>query len=248
MSITRVSRRPTAERRREAIHAIAWLLVGWGLLLAVVVAVGMALTGPLKGSIGVGDNRVERWLAAHRSGWLTDVAEVVSLFGETVTVLLLGPVLLLVTWLWSRQIRAVVFLVVALVGEVSAYLLTVSIVSRPRPPVPQLDPGLDPNHSYPSGHVAAALALYGGMAMLIWLFCANRWRWLSVALLVLPPLVGIARLYLGVHHPTDVITSLAYMSAWLVVAGAVFLRDRSAETARSGKRSRSYGWSGRTIP
>jgi undecaprenyl-diphosphatase len=193
------------------------------------------LTGPLNGSIGVGDNRVERWLAAHRSGWLTEVADSGSLLGETWTVLALGPVLLLVTWLWIRQIRPVLFLVVALVGEAGGYLLTVSIVSRPRPPVRLLDPGLDPNHSYPSGHVAAAVALYGGMAVLIWLFCANRWRWLSAALVVLPLLVGMARLYLGVHHPSDVVTSLAFMSAWLAISGAVLLRDQSAETTGSSR-------------
>lgn len=235
MSITRVSHRPAAERRREASKAISWLLLGWGLLVSVVVVFGFALTGPLNGSIGVGDDRVERWLASHRSGWLTEIADAVSLLGETLTVLVLGPVLLLVTWLWIRQIRPVLFLVVALVGEAGAYLLTVSIVSRPRPPVRLLDPGLDPNHSYPSGHVAASVALYGAMAVLIWLFCANRWRWLSVALVVLPALVGIARLYLGAHHPSDVVTSLAFMSAWLAISGAVLLRDQSAETTGSSR-------------
>jgi undecaprenyl-diphosphatase len=168
---------------------------------------------------------VERWLGAHRSGWLTDVADVVSQLGETLTVLLVGPVLLLVTWLWTRQIRPVIFLGAALVGEVAAYLVTVSIVSRPRPPVALLDPGLDPNHSYPSGHVAAAVALYGGTAVLLWLRCANHLRLLSIPLVMLPPLVGIARLYLGAHHPSDVIASIAFMSAWLAITRAVLLKS-----------------------
>lgn len=223
---SRVSQRPASKKRREAAHAVFWLLLGWGLVLAAMVALGMALTGPLRGSVGVGDNRLERWLGAHRSGWLTDVADVVSQFGETLTVLLLGPSLLLVSWRWTRQVRPIVFLVVALVGELGAYLLTVSAVSRPRPPVAILDPGLDPNLSYPSGHVAAAVALYGGTAVLLWLICANRWRWLSVPLVGLPLLVGIARLYLGAHHPSDVIASIAFMSAWLAVAGTVLLKNQ----------------------
>jgi membrane-associated phospholipid phosphatase len=210
-----------ANRRHDALRAAAVLLMGWVLLMAAVVAVGMALTGPLEGSVGVGDNRLERWLAAHRSTSLTQVADVVSYFGETVTVLTLGPVLLLVTWLWRRQIRPVVFVAVALVGEIAGYLLTVSLVSRARPPVRLLDPGLDPEHSYPSGHVAAAVALYGAMAVLIWLTCRNRWRWLSVALVCVPPLVGLARLYLGAHHLSDVVTSLVFISVWLGLAAAV---------------------------
>jgi undecaprenyl-diphosphatase len=194
------------------------------------VVVGKALTGPLKGSVGVGDNGMERWLSARRTGWLTDVSDVASQLGETLTVLLVGPVALLVIWLYTRQVRPIIFLVVALVGEVSQYLLTVSTVSRPRPPVAVLDPGLDPNHSYPSGHVAAAVALYGGVAMVLWLFCANRWRWLSIPLVSLPVLVGMARLYLGAHHPSDVIASIAFMSAWLAVAGAVLLENHERST------------------
>ncbi len=220
---SRVTQRPASNQRRAAAHATFWLLLGWGLVLAAMVALGMALTGSLKGSVGVGDNQVERWLGANRSGWLTDVADVVNQFGETMTVLLLGPVVLLVIWLWTRQIRPVIFLLVVLVGELGQYLLTVNTVSRPRPPVAILDPGLDPNHSYPSGHVAAAVALYGGTAVLLWLMCATRWRWSSVPLVSLPLLVGIARLYLGAHHPSDVIASIAFMSAWLAIAGTVLL-------------------------
>ncbi len=220
-----VTRRPASNQRRDAAHAVLWLFLGWGLVLAAMVAAGMALTGPLKSWVGVDDNRVERWLSAHRSGWLTDVADVVSQLGETLTVLLVGPVLLLVLGLWTRQIRPVIFLLAALVGEVAAYLVTVSIVSRPRPPVAILDPGLDPNHSYPSGHVAAAVALYGGTAVLLWLSCANRLRLLSIPLVMLPLLVGIARLYLGAHHPSDVIASITFMSAWLAITRAVLLKN-----------------------
>jgi undecaprenyl-diphosphatase len=220
-----VTQRPASNQHRDAAHAVFWLSLGWGLVLAAMVVAGRALTGPLKGWVGVDDNRVERWLGAHRSGWLTDVADVVSQLGETLTVLLVGPVLLLVTWLWTRQIRPVIFLGAALVGEVAAYLVTVSIVSRPRPPVALLDPGLDPNHSYPSGHVAAAVALYGGTAVLLWLRCANHLRLLSIPLVMLPPLVGIARLYLGAHHPSDVIASIAFMSAWLAITRAVLLKS-----------------------
>jgi undecaprenyl-diphosphatase len=200
-------------------------LFAWGIIFAVVFAFGEALTGPLKSSIGVRDNQVERWFAEHRSGSLTTVADSLSLLGETTTVLVLGPVLMVFTWLWRREFRSVAFLVVALLGELAGYLLIVSLVSRPRPPVGILDPGLDPSHSYPSGHVAVAVALYGGMAVLIWIFCDPRWRWLSAALVVLPLLVAVARLYLGAHHPSDVLTSLVYMAAWLAVAAAVLLRD-----------------------
>lgn len=211
--------------RRVAVRAAALLISGWVLLVAVVVAVGLALTGPLEGSVGHGDNRLERGFAADRSGTLTHVADVVTLLGETVTVLTLGAILLLGTWFWKHQIRPVVFVAAALLGEIAAYLVTVSLVSRDRPPVRILDPGLDPSHSYPSGHVAASVALYGALAVLIWRTQRKGWRWLCVALAAVPLLVGMARMYLGAHHLSDVVTSLVFMSVWLAVAAAVLLRE-----------------------
>jgi membrane-associated phospholipid phosphatase len=214
-----------ADGRREAVRATAVLISGWVLLVAVVVAVGLALTGPLEGSVGHGDNRLERGFAADRSGTLTHVADVVTLLGETVTVLTLGAILLLGTWFWKHQIRPVVFVAAALLGEIAAYLVTVSLVSRDRPPVRILDPGLDPSHSYPSGHVAASVALYGALAVLIWRTQRKGWRWLCVALAAVPLLVGVARMYLGAHHLSDVVTSLVFMSVWLAFAAAVLLRE-----------------------
>ena len=207
----------------SATRVAARLLLAWSLLVALVILVGAALTGPLAGSVGAADNDVERSLAGHRSPSLTAVAQGISLLGETTTQLVLVPLLLLVAWWWLRKAGPVVFLAVAAVGEIAAYLLTVSIVSRARPPVPLLDPGLEPLHSYPSGHVAAAMATYGGLAVLCWTFATDPWRRLSVMLMVAPPLVALARLYLGVHHPTDVLVSLVFMSAWLGMTARVLL-------------------------
>ncbi len=201
----------------------ARLFLAWALLLTLVNLVGLALTGPLVDSVGVADNDVERSLADHRSASLTAVAQGVSLLGETATQLVLVPVLLVVAWRWLRRAEPVVFLAVVALGELAGYLLTVSIVSRPRPPVPLLDPGLEPLHSYPSGHVGAAMATYGGLAVLCWIFGTDPWRRLSAVLLLAPPLVALARLYLGVHHPTDVLVSLVFMSAWLAVCASVLL-------------------------
>jgi membrane-associated phospholipid phosphatase len=44
---------------------------------------------------------------------------------------------------------------------------------------------------------------------------------LALALVVL---IGVARLYLGVHHPTDVLASLVFMAVWLQRCAAVLLR------------------------
>jgi hypothetical protein len=131
MASSAIGAPPSARRRRDA----ARLLLAWALLVAVVLLVGAALTGPLAGSVGVADNDFERSLVGHRSTGLSAAAQGASLLGETTTQLALVPMLLLVVWWWLRRARPVVFLAVVAVGEIAAYLLTVSVVSRPRPPV-----------------------------------------------------------------------------------------------------------------
>jgi undecaprenyl-diphosphatase len=69
------------------------------------------------------------------------------------------------------------------------------------------------------------MATYGGLAVLCWTFGTGPWRRLGAMLLLAPPLVASARLYLGVHHPTDVAVSLVFMSAWLAICASVLLTD-----------------------
>ena len=84
-----------------------------------------------------------------------------------------------------------------------------------------LDPGLDPTHSFPSGHVGTAIALYGGIVVLSWTYArAARW-WVTPLLLVLPLVVLVARLYQGAHHLSDVLTSLVFASIWVGTVAAL---------------------------
>lgn len=57
-------------------------------------------------------------------------------------------------------------------------------------------------NSFPSGHEAVATA----MALTLWLILPRNWRWLSVFWILI---VGVSRLYLGVHAPVDIIGGFA---------------------------------------
>jgi undecaprenyl-diphosphatase len=82
------------------------------------------------------------------------------------------------------------------------------------------------NASYPSGHTAAAIAVYCGIAVLLTSRIANRWVragiWLAAALI--PMFVAFSRMYRGMHHPIDVaagaLIGIAVLSALLLVTRA----------------------------
>jgi undecaprenyl-diphosphatase len=90
-------------------------------------------------------------------------------------------------------------------------------VSRPRPPVEQLD-GQMPTSSFPSGHIAATMCLWTVIAILSMARIRQWWRWVFVVLAVIMPLgVALSRMYRGEHHPTDALGAALLTASWLTV-------------------------------
>ena len=212
----------TSWQRRMVVLAVGWAVIALGLTL-----VGQAITGPLESTMEPAESDLARWVEDQRTPTLNDVAPAISFLGGFLTVAVVVPLIALGLWLWKRDLRLVLFAVLTSVGATAMYYSAAVSVDRERPPVRILDPGLDPLHSYPSGHVAAATALYGMLVMLAWTYAGSRARGWATLLLVLPLLIGVARLYEGAHHLSDVLSSLLFVTVWVVVTAKVLLSDRS---------------------
>ena len=119
-----------------------------------------------------------------------------------------------------RKWRIAAFVVFALAVESATYRATTLVVHSHRPRVVRLE-NLPVNASYPSGHTAASLAVYGGLALLLTSrFTNTAFRvvaWTFVLAMV--TFVATSRMYRGMHHPLD-------------VAGGVFVGDRRADRRR----------------
>src|ERR1044071_3756487 len=90
--------------------------------------------------------------------------------------------------------RPAVFLAVLMVGEVTLFVTSSLLVGRDRPYVPLLDGHL-PTSRVPSGHGAATLCLYGGLAVLVVPRVRGWWRTPFFVLAVgMPLLVAAARI------------------------------------------------------
>jgi membrane-associated phospholipid phosphatase len=196
----------------------ALFLLGCALALLVVLAGVGWLLGKVvhDDSIGRADSSLSRWLAGRRSDGLNDLTAVTSAIGGTLTVTLLAVVAVAVAALVWRRWREPMLVAVAVVGEVAIFLAVTSLVDRRRPPVGHLDEA-PPTSSFPSGHTAATVVLYGALAVLASERARSALvRGVFVALaVVLPLLVASSRLYRGMHYLTDVLGGLLLGGAWL---------------------------------
>lgn len=177
----------------------------------------------------------ERQVLAHRTSLLNTVTHAGTVLGATNTVIGLMALGCLVLALRGHGARLPAFLATAVVGETVIFVLASFVLHRMRPPIPHLDPA-PPTSSFPSGHTAASVALWGGLALgLGRTHPARAVRALAwSAAVVLPLFVLLARLYRGMHWPTDVTASVLFVSVWLVLLREVFLPPRDlAPAARS---------------
>ena len=220
---------PSPADRREAALAERWrrwrdglpsalvLFCGAVVIAVVGILVGMLLAKALGHSWLVrADGSVDRWFARHRTRDLNSITGVIAEMGGTPVVTGLAVLTVIAAALVWRRWREPALMAAAMFGEVLIFLAITTMVNRPRPPVPHLD-AAPPTSSFPSGHTAAAVALYGAWAILSWERARTALvRGLFTALAIVVPIaVALARIYRGMHFPTDVIAGALLSIVWL---------------------------------
>jgi membrane-associated phospholipid phosphatase len=129
----------------------------------------------------------------------------------------LSALLAAALWLARHRRAAVAVLVVRAVAVVASSGLKV-VLDRPRPHF-VVAVSHASGAAFPSGHALGSAALWGTAAVLV---CRQLKRWWAVALaVVVPVLVGVSRVLLGVHWPSDVLAGLCL--GWVVAVVATDL-------------------------
>jgi membrane-associated phospholipid phosphatase len=205
---------------------ICGILVAFALIACISIVLGLLVTKLLLHVHGVAgdDERFVGFLARHRSSGLTDASLVGSIIAGGVVLPIIAGVAALAASL-AKHWRLAGFLLFALGVESGSYRATTLIVHRHRPEVHRLE-NLAVNASYPSGHTAASIAIYGGIALLLTSRIKNRGAqvaiWVVAALI--PVFVALSRMYRGMHHPLDVlggiVIGIAALSALVLVTRA----------------------------
>ena len=139
-------------------------------------------------------------------------------------------VAILVFWCVNKR-EGYYVLIVGLVGTIANQIMKL-LFRVPRPWV--LDPEFQivedaraeaTGYSFPSGHTQNVCGTFGSIAAF------NRKKWLSITLITVIILVSFSRMYLGVHTPLDVIVSLVFASALVIVLHPLFKTEEKFKRA-----------------
>jgi undecaprenyl-diphosphatase len=158
------------------------------------------------------DRSIYEGLQAVRTGWVDDIMVTITALGSAyVTIAVIVAVAL---WLGIlRRWRTLAYWIAAVVfAELLVSMLKYGL-ERQRPDTPYA--GVDP-YSFPSGHAALSIVVYGFLAFLV-AHGKPGWQRVVVALpaVSIAVLIAFSRLYLGAHWFSDVMASLGLGLAWI---------------------------------
>ena len=202
-----------------AIIIICAVLVYWQLAAGVSLEKGFFIDEPIM-------------LALHELSrpWLDSFFLFVTRTGDMLVAI---PVLAMFIYLWRRSEKTTAVLYVASVITFPLISLWLkNLFGRPRQ---DIFPPLVVEHtaSFPSGHTLTAVAAYGLAAVFLWQRGHRALAILSGSWVLL---VGLSRIYLGAHYPSDVLASLALGVILLIIIVSIDkrLKERELSKNRSG--------------
>lgn len=164
------------------------------------------------------------WLHQFANPNLDNLMLFITNLGNPSTVVVVAGVTLLLLW-WRRYREEAKVFVLACLGGLILNTGLKLFFSKPRP---ELWHRLisEKSFSFPSGHALGSMVLYGFIAYELATHYPQFAKVIYSLTLVLITVIGISRLYLGVHWPTDIIAGYGVGFLWLMICIAMLKLQR----------------------
>lgn len=147
----------------------------------------------------------------------TFIMKFFSYIGDTVRVIVISIIIVLILYKVFHQRIEIILFIIILVGSVILNVLLKYFFQRERPNFYRMI--IQDGYSFPSGHAMAALSLYGIITFLLWRHIpkeSGRIILICTSTLFIT-LIGISRIYLGVHYPSDIVGAYLISGSWLLL-------------------------------
>ena len=147
------------------------------------------------------------------SDFTIPIAKFITNFGGAI-ILIVVTIALFIS-IKNKKIRLSIFSNLVIITILNQLLKR--ILQRPRPTEYRIIE--ETGYSFPSGHSMISMAFYGYLIYLIYKYVKNKYiKWISIILLsILICVIGISRIYLGVHYTSDVLGGFLISISYLII-------------------------------
>ena len=183
----------------------------WILVVICLIIFCIILDNVLDKEIQKFDNFVYNGISKIINEPLTIFLKIITTIGAAYVII---PVCIIsIIYFWKK--KEAKYITVNLITIFFSNQLLKRIIERPRPEGFRIVEEL--GYSFPSGHSMVSMGFYGFFIYLIYKKVKNKYiKWISISLLILIIiLIGISRIYLGVHYASDVIAGFVLSIAYL---------------------------------
>lgn len=163
------------------------------------------------------DTNVSQYIISFRTPTLTKYFTFVTNVGDSIGYICVFAILTLIFYIMFKNWKYVLQLAFISLLSLSSNLILKQIINRARPSSKHLV--IVESLSYPSGHAMSAMAFYGFLIYLFYTFKINSYvKIVAIAIFsILIVSIGISRIYLGVHFPSDVAGGFIAGFAWVIL-------------------------------
>jgi undecaprenyl-diphosphatase len=164
------------------------------------------------------DKRIADFFQSFNSQFLTNIMKLFTFLGSGLVIAFIVIMAMIFFYVVLKHRNELVLLVGVVIGSALLNLILKMTFHRARPTINRI---IDASgYSFPSGHSMAAFTLYGILSFLLWKHISSyRGRSLLIIISVLMiAMIGISRIYLGVHYPSDVLGGFLASGTWLILA------------------------------
>lgn len=216
------------------------LLLGMVAAIATLIFFGWLTDEVLEGDARRFDDVTRAAVHTLASPAMTTFAHFLSFIGSTLFLTIATGLVIVIFALrkWGREAR---LFALTMIGA-SMLNITLKLAFKRARPVPFFDLTAPESYSFPSGHALASCCFFAGLAAILSGRVKSRRArtliWIAAAVMFV--LIGLSRIYLGVHYTTDVIAGFSAALIWIVMVRFVELqlarrRRRNTESKSESK-------------
>lgn len=173
----------------------------------------------LKDQVKGFDTAIYNFIISIKSPFITQIFKGITFFASPVFLIILSILLFFIFKNKKYGLLSLMnLIVVTVINQALKFTFT-----RPRPFEWMLIQ--ESGYSFPSGHAMVSLGFYGMLIFLIWQtnISKNQKTIWTIVLTILVILIGISRIYLGVHYASDIIGGFTLSLSYLIVATSLVI-------------------------